>query len=302
MLIGFLGDVHGQAFHALALVLTWQQVYGRRFDLVVQVGDMGAEPEKEPADLPDYDPYGADFAQLLRATGARAARLQRLRRYLARPVYFLRGNHEDFVWLSRLCAASLNNARGAATSAGDLGVGAVAVDPFDLFRYVLDGTVLDVCGTRLAFLGGVEEQTGPPGIDMAAFEALASLGHGAFDVLVAHEGHYGTSTGYRGDVHGSPLMTRLLEATTPQFFVFGHAHKAIGPGWFGPTRYIGLDGLLPFRKWKPDATGFLPGSLATLDTAGGTLAPVTDSWLSSFPTHPFDFDAWAGGFDRQEMC
>jgi hypothetical protein len=289
--------VHGQAFHALALLLTWQRTHSRRFDLVVQVGDMGAEPNRELSDLPAHDPYGADFAQLLKATGERAAQLSMLRTHLARPIHFVRGNHEDFAWLSGLQAAARAQSPHPAGTHDSAGLnGTVAVDPFDLFRYVSDGTVLDVGGVRIAFLGGVEEQTGPAGIDAAAYRALEALGPGGVDVLVAHEGHHGISIGFRGDMHGSPLMTRLLEKTTPAFFVFGHAHKPIGPDRFGSTVYVGLDGLLPFRKWQPNATGFLPGCLAVLDTTEGTLAPVVDPWLRAFHTHPFDFDAWAGDF------
>jgi hypothetical protein len=42
VLIGFVGDVHGRVFHALAALATWRAETGRRFDLVIQVGDLGA--------------------------------------------------------------------------------------------------------------------------------------------------------------------------------------------------------------------------------------------------------------------
>jgi len=101
MLIGFLGDVHGQVFHALVLLLTWQARMGRRFDFIVQVGDMGAEPDGDLAERPPYDLFGGDFAHLLKASGPRAARLRRVRKALGCPIHFLRGNHEDFAWLRR---------------------------------------------------------------------------------------------------------------------------------------------------------------------------------------------------------
>lgn len=41
-LIGFVGDLHGRFFHLLAAVATRQRVVGRRFNLVIQVGDFGA--------------------------------------------------------------------------------------------------------------------------------------------------------------------------------------------------------------------------------------------------------------------
>jgi hypothetical protein len=41
MLIGFIGDMHGRAFHALAAILTLQEKLGSRFDMIIQVGDFG---------------------------------------------------------------------------------------------------------------------------------------------------------------------------------------------------------------------------------------------------------------------
>jgi hypothetical protein len=291
VLIGLLGDVHGQVFHALVLLLTWQARTGRRFNFIAQVGDMGAEPAADQAERPPFDPFGADFAHLLKATGSRAVRLHRVRKALGCPIHFLRGNHEDTAWLQSLLV--------------DRVTGTAQVDPFDLLRYVPDGAVLRVgpgedggnldierSRLRVAFLGGVEEQTDAAGINSEAYASLLALPTGSIDVLLTHEGHYGTSIGFRGDVHGSRMMTRLLETAAPTFFAFGHAHQRIGPARFGRTAYVGLDGLLPFRKWQPDATGFLPGCLALIETREGSLTPVTDPWLPNFPTHPFDFDAW----------
>ena len=219
--------------------------------------------------------------------------MRRVREALGCPIHFLRGNHEDVAWLRGLPV--------------DPASGTARVDPFDLVRYVPDGAVLAAGGardggdlhrerTRIAFLGGVEERTDEAGINAEAYAALSALPTGSIDLLVAHEGHHGTSIGFRGDVHGSAMMTRLLERTVPAFFAFGHAHQRIGPARFGRTVYVGLQGLLPFRKWQPDAAGFVPGCLAILDTRDGSLTPVTEPWLPAFPTHPFDFDAWVDQF------
>lgn len=286
MLIGFLGDVHGRVFHALAILVTWQMQTGRRFDLVIQVGDMGSFPDPARADAAtmlhqSLDPAEADFARLLSPDGRLAARLRRVREHLAGPIHFLRGNHEDFAWLNTLPV--------------DTQTQTAPVDPFDLFRYVPDGTILRAGALRLAFLGGVEEQAGEAAIDAAAYAAVLDLGYGEIDVLVAHEGQYGTSIGFRGDVHGSMLMTRLIERTQPDYFVFGHAHQPIGPGQHGRTTYLGLDGLVASRRWQPEVRGFQPGCLAVLDTQDRSLIPVTDPWLAAFDTRQFGIDAWAEG-------
>ena len=50
MIIGFLGDVHGRVFHAVAVAATWQAATGQKFDLIIQAGDMGAYPDESRMD------------------------------------------------------------------------------------------------------------------------------------------------------------------------------------------------------------------------------------------------------------
>jgi Icc-related predicted phosphoesterase len=282
VLIGFLGDLHGHVLEALAATATWQRIHQRRFDFLVQVGDMGAYPDLDRVDEATdahlaVDPSEADFARLLQANGNLAAAARRIRRELATPIHFVRGNHEDFAWLASLPV--------------DTTTGTAPVDPFDLFRYVPDGRVLTIGSTRLAFLGGVEERDDAAGIDRDVHTGLMALGAGEVDVLITHQGPYGSSTGFRGDVHGSRLITELIERLRPSFHLAGHAHQAIGPVQYGRTTYLGLDGLTPSRRWQPEAQGLQPRSMAVLDAETGTLAAVTDDWLARFVT-PFDFASW----------
>lgn len=291
MLIAFVGDVHGMAFHAVAALATLQERLGRPFDLLIQVGDMGAYPDPARMDAAsrrylEAEPAQGDFTRLLSADGERAERLRRLRARFAGPIHFIRGNHEDLEWLGRLPV--------------DPGYRTAGVDPFNLLRYVPDGAVLSFDGLRVGFLGGVEERSDAAGIDAEAYRSLRDLGAGTLDVLVTHEGPYGTSVGFRGDVHGSPMMTRLGEALRPSFHIAGHAHTSHGPRTFGPTVYLGLSSLIASARWHPEARGLQEGCLAVLDTESGDLRQVTGSWLSEFPT-PFDFDSWAEGIlPRQE--
>ena len=50
MIIGFIGDVHGKVFHALAVAAMWQAVTDKRFDLLIQLGDLGAYPDPKKFD------------------------------------------------------------------------------------------------------------------------------------------------------------------------------------------------------------------------------------------------------------
>ncbi len=281
MLICFVGDVHGRIFHAIAAVATLQAKLGKRFDLIIQVGDLGF-PDNDRADEPTkrylaVDPAEGELALLATADGARAEALRRARHLFMGPLHFVRGNHEDFEWLASLSI--------------DADSHTAAADHLDLLRYVPDGTVLEFDDLRVAFLGGVEELPGAPAIDRGSYESLLAMPPGAIDLLITHEGPYGTSTGYRGDVLGSRLISALLETLQPRYHIFGHAHCPIGPQPFGPTTLLGLDALVASRLWHPEQGGLKPGCLAVLDTTSDELRPVTDGWLAAFPT-PFDFDAW----------
>src|SRR5262245_10816205 len=161
MLVGFLGDIHGRIFLAAAAVATWQHQTGRTFDLLIQVGDMGAYPDLDCVDPAtdtylSLDPTEADFSRLLHTYGPRVKALGWLRAQFATPIYFIRGNHEDFAWLSQLQI--------------DPTTGTAPVDAFDLIQYVPDGTVRQFGDLRMAFLGGEETATTNPGaIDQSAY-------------------------------------------------------------------------------------------------------------------------------------
>ena len=79
MLVGFVGDVHGLAYHVVALLSTWQRVTHKKLDIIVQVGDMGAYSVLDRMDESsrrqmELDPAQADFSRLLKADGlARSA-------------------------------------------------------------------------------------------------------------------------------------------------------------------------------------------------------------------------------------
>lgn len=289
MIIGFVGDVHGLVFHCLALLATWQRESGRRLDAVVQLGDMGAYPNTNRTDAASrsylaLDPAQADFSRLLKADGALAEHLHRMREQFVGPIYFLRGNHEDFDYLRRL---PLDNASGTAR-----------VDDFDLYRYVPDGTVVRLAGLRVAFLGGIEtERPDDRTIHEDAYRSLMDQDAGSVDVLATHDPPYGIGVGHRGQISGSRLVTALIERVQPAFHLSAHVHHLNGQRSYGRTRSWSLDCLIASAKWRPEENGFRQGCLAVLDTTTSTLVPVTGSWLSEFDTKGFDFDSWYETFN-----
>ncbi len=286
MLIGFIGDVHGMVFHALAALATLQERLGRRFDLLVQVGDMGAYPDPARMDEAskrylEAEPSQGHFGLLLHAEGELAERLRRLRGEFSGPLHFIRGNHEDYRWLRGLPV--------------DAASGTAAVDPFDFLRYVPDGTTLRFGEFTVAFLGGEESGRSVEDgeIDPEAYGRLMPLGPGEVDLLVTHDAPYGLSTGYHGQVQGSRLITGLVERLQPGFHLAGHYHLN-GPRRYGRTTFLCLSQLVASPIWHPEARGLQEGCLAVLDNQVGELRPVLDAWLSEFPT-PFDFATWSDG-------
>ncbi len=277
MKIGFIGDIHGRVFHVLGAALAWQQALGVRLDLIVQVGDFGAFPNPSNFDAPTAryvreDPSEQDFSRLLLASGDLSERLKAVKRQLLRPIHFIRGDHEDFAWLDERLAGS---------EAAD-------VDPFGLFRHVADGAVLNLDGTRLAFLGGSDTDKVGPAIDNETYETLLHLEPRSVDVLVTHDAPWAVSTGYQGQIQGSRRISALVEALEPRHHIAGHYHHLIGPKKFGRTTYLGLACLLHPPSRDPSRQ-VPPGAFVLLDTEEARARFVADRWVDRISEN-FDFE------------
>ncbi|HZR44640.1 MAG TPA: metallophosphoesterase [Ktedonobacteraceae bacterium] len=275
MQIAFFGDIHGQVYHLLAAVLTWQERTGRPLDMVIQVGDFGAERletmiqnRKVFLRHPANDPAEFDFLRVHYAQGELAGRLRAIREQLSQPVYFLSGNHDEVAWLN--------------TQSQGVQGETIPVDAFDLFHYIPDGTILQCGGMKLAIFGSGERPE--ESNEHAAFTRLLEAKRGEIDVLITHEPPYGISTGFYGQAQRSPLVSKLIEAIQPRYHVAGHLHTMIGPRQYGATTYLGLNKLghmLKPRQRDPSRT-VQPGTMALLDTGSGILEFVTGDWLGEF--------------------
>jgi hypothetical protein len=83
------GDIHGALDQFYGNVLAFEAALGVRFEAVLHVGDFGIWPNPMHVDPATRDHEGAGDFHLWFAEG-RAAQ---------RPTVFIKGNHEDFVWL-----------------------------------------------------------------------------------------------------------------------------------------------------------------------------------------------------------
>ncbi len=89
MLICSAGDIHGALDRLYADVLAFEKHLGVEFDWVLHVGDFGVWPDPERVDKATRRHEGAgDFPRWLAE-----------RRAVPRPTVFIKGNHEDFLWL-----------------------------------------------------------------------------------------------------------------------------------------------------------------------------------------------------------
>jgi hypothetical protein len=89
MLICAAGDIHGSMDRLYQGVFAFEASLGIRFDYVLHVGDFGIWPDPTRIDKATrhHDGVG-DFPAWLGE-----------RRRAPRPTFFIKGNHEDFVWL-----------------------------------------------------------------------------------------------------------------------------------------------------------------------------------------------------------
>jgi hypothetical protein len=89
MIICVAGDIHGAMDRLYQDVLAFEASLGIRFDYLLQVGDFGVWPDPSRVDKATRRHDGAgDFPAWLRDN-----------RRAPRPTLFIKGNHEDFVWL-----------------------------------------------------------------------------------------------------------------------------------------------------------------------------------------------------------
>lgn len=271
MKIAFIGDIHGRVFHALAALAKWQKSNGKKFDLIIQAGDLGAYPYPDESLLNNRfvknDTTELDFSRLISGGREVDEFASVIKSELTSPVYFIRGNHEDFQWLDSLAGAG----------------GFCDTDRYGLFRYIKDGTVGSFGDTTMAFLGGAEFGAKNGGeLDRAALEKLMSLDK-RINILVTHETHHGIGFSYHGLTQGSRYITELVEHLKPEYHITAHYHHMIGPHDRYGTIHLGLNNLVLPLRGKP-GRNLRPGCIAVLDTETGNTGFVKESWLTEINT------------------
>ena len=260
MIIGFIGDVHGRACHALAVLLAWQAMRETTFDLVVQVGDLGVLPLPETGERPydrfsQWDPAVYDLYDLIVAEATDAALIRRVRAQLTFPILAVAGNHDEFAPIL--------------TSSEAKPPVPVPLDPHDLFRCVPDGFTIDIGGEVVGFCEG-----GDP-------TALQGSYSRKLDVLVSHEGGFGVGADADNLSEGPQVLLEYLEASKPRYHVFGHFHHTVGPRPVHNTQCIQLASVVSNPR-DPTLQVVNEGCIGALDTMTGDFEFVSGAWLSRY--------------------
>lgn len=271
MKIAFLGDIHGRIFHALTVLVKWQQVHGEKLDLIIQAGDLGAYPYPDEKLLSNkfvrQDPTELDFSRFIAGGDEVESFLQKVGQELAVSVYFIRGNHEDFNWLKSL------------TDNGDI----CDVDKNGILKYIKDGTVKKMGDTSLGFLGGAEFGAKGDGVlDIKAYTSLMESKE-EIDILVTHDTHFGIGFSYHGLTQGSQYITELVQKIQPDFHITAHYHHMIGPHYRHNTTHVGLNNIVLPLRGKP-GRHLRPGWMMVMDTDTKQTTFVKDAWLTEMTT------------------
>src|SRR5258705_13857011 len=104
MNIAVFADLHGRLLLAFQLCRRWQRETGETIVLILQAGDLGAFSAVERLDkatrrYAEHDPTELGFLEeFIRYDSA----VDRVLAETTCPMIFVRGNHEDHVWLNEL--------------------------------------------------------------------------------------------------------------------------------------------------------------------------------------------------------
>lgn len=104
MNIAIFADLHGRLLLAFKLCARWQKETGEKIDLILQAGDLGAFPVINRLDdatrkYAERDPTELGFMQHFLTYDPKVAEVLD---ELSCPMIFVRGNHEDHIWLDKL--------------------------------------------------------------------------------------------------------------------------------------------------------------------------------------------------------
>ena len=245
MFICAAGDIHGAVDRLYDDVLAFEGSLGMRFDYVLHVGDFGIWPDPNRVDRATRNHDGAGDFPVWFAENRAAPR----------PTVFIKGNHEDFVWLDKQLEAGRREILPGLT-------------------YLPNGDAIEIgddCDRIL--IGGVGGCHGPSNYERRSRD-LQGLAKRHFtrdeceslssrddvDVLLLHDAPAGVEftwrrkdgsvrRRYKSEAEG---LAEAVDRTRPRICFFGHHHTRLDAEIAG-VRCIGLNKVA------------MPGNLVAVD-------------------------------------
>ena len=221
MIVCGAGDAHGKLTRMYDDIMEFERSLGIRFDWVLHVGDFGIWPDANEVDRATRK-HGdvGDFPTWIREGTA-----------IPRPTIFIKGNHEDFEWLSKRPSCQILTG----------------------LTYLPNGKVMELGeGFRISGVGGCfgSSDYERNSRDLRGYarrhytrdevEAVGKLGH--LDVLLLHDAPKGVEivkrrgTGakerYFSTAEG---LDDALKRTRPKVCFFGHHHARVDADVHGVT-------------------------------------------------------------------
>ncbi|MDQ2976165.1 MAG: metallophosphoesterase [Acidobacteriota bacterium] len=235
MNIAVIGDVHGHLALMYAILGRWQKEAGRRIDLILQLGDMGAflpssQLDQATKKYSQRDPDELGFAEFAGAHPPVTLLDPRP------PLVFIPGNHEDFDFLEE-CGRRAPQAEAIYPVSQDGKICALRSGRIYNFG-VGDESV------RIAGVSGIAHGRQKKGRHVRYYLSdedalrLAGAGVGAIDILISHEGPNGLYADEAEPV-GSGALRLIIEEAHPRFAFFAHYGRA-GEWRIGWTEVLGM--------------------------------------------------------------
>lgn len=246
VLVCGIGDAHGKLDLLALLVVEFEEHLGRKFDLLLQVGDLGVWPDHDKVDKATrrHDDAG-DFARWLLQS-----------RPWHRPGVFIKGNHEDYDFLC----------------------GHEGEDILPGLRYLPNGHVTERAGLHIGGLGGcfgpsdwMRRARGLQGGARRHYtqDEVQDLGSKHCNVLLTHDAPEDAPLrrGDRGYVIRTEGLVDLPDRCGARLHLFGHHHQR-----------------LSYRRGLVDVHGLAiigrPGALAAFGYQGKVRIPT---YLGDWP-------------------
>lgn len=266
MLAGVFGDTHGNIRLMFERASAWEARTGLTLDVIIQVGDFGIWPNPTTVDGPSRKhfekcglPIGGDF---------RSYAIGELQ--VPRPFYFIRGNHEDQLFLRAHERIHM------ALYPEDYLTRAIEICPG--MNYLPDGHIIDIGGWKFAAWGGNfakktwennlgywEHNLQGRRLNHMTRDVFERLIRSEFDVLLTHDAPIGSGVVGAVGVElpeeemtggGCAPIKELIEVVAPKYQFNGHWHEYHynqfpNRSKFGfPTKAFVLDKVDPL---KPEA-------------------------------------------------